>query len=78
MSAITQLYVSYSSVLSSIGMGVFTGTFSMAVLLISTICLPMAEVTVFIPRTSGAMGQIVATTYHLIANLLYYALLIIL
>ena len=44
-----------------VGMGVFTCTFSISRLLISTICLPVADVTDFIPGTSGAIEQIVAT-----------------
>jgi len=59
-------------------MGVFTRTFRSAALMKSTVCLAAAEVHVFIPGTSGAIGQIVATTYPPIANLLYYAHFIIL
>ena len=60
-----------------LGTGVFTGTFSMAVLLISTIGLPVADVPVFIPRNKYYYWHIAAITYHPIANLLYYALITI-
>jgi len=45
------------------GMGVFTGIFRSATLLISSICLPVADVPVSIPLTSSAFGQIGATPY---------------
>ena len=59
-----------------LGMEVFTGTFKSAAPLISPICLAVAEMPVFIPGISGTDGQIVATAYHSIANLLYYSLII--
>jgi len=40
-----------------LGMGVFTRTFSSAVLLISTVCLPLEEMPVLISGTSSAMGS---------------------
>ena len=50
-------------------MGVFTGTFSIAALLIATVFLPVADVPAFIPGTSGAVGQIVATPSVLASEL---------
>ena len=41
-----------------VGMGVFTDTFSSVALLISTICLAVAEMPAFIPRTSSAIGTL--------------------
>jgi len=43
-------------------MGVFTGTFSSAALLILIVCLPVAKMPAFIPRTSSAIWQIVASS----------------
>jgi len=51
------------------GMGVFTGIFRSAALLISNIYLPMAEMPVNIPRTMSAIMQIVATPSLLSMNM---------
>jgi len=44
-----------------LGMGVFTRIFRSAALLKSTLCLSVAEMPAFIPRTSSATGQMEAT-----------------
>ena len=49
-----------------LGMGVFTRIFRSVALLISTVCLPVAEMSAFIPRTRSATGQIVTTTSLLV------------
>ena len=60
-----------------LGMGVFTGIFSSAVLLISSICLYVAEVPALIPEQAVLPGRLVAflpyypiTFYYLKPSLL--------
>jgi len=56
-----------------LGMGVFTRIFSIAALLISTVCLAVAEMTVIIPGVMGTIGR--WYQYPILLLLIYFIIL---